>query len=208
MVDKWVIVGCGGHARSVADVILYNTPEAKIIFLDKNAQENETVLGFPALKMFEITTEKVIVGVGDNKKRKELSQKYYSNLASVISKNAYIGKDATIGKGVFVAHRAHIGVLSTVGDFSIINTGALIDHECSIAKASFIGPNATLCGNVKIDENVFIGAGTTIKDNIYINSDIVVGAGSCVVKNLEKRGTYIGCPARLLEVKSENCSNT
>lgn len=199
MVDKWVIVGCGGHARSVVDVILYNTPDANITFLDENARVDETVLGFPVLKTFDITTEKVIVGIGDNKKRKELSQKYYSNLTSIISKNAYIGKDVKIGKGVFVAHNVHIGVLSTVDDYSIINTGALIDHECSIAKASFIGPNATLCGKVKTDENVFIGAGTTIKDNIYINSDIVVGAGSCVVRNLDKRGTYIGCPASLRE---------
>lgn len=199
MVDKWVIVGCGGHARSVADVILYNTPEAEITFLDENARASETILGFPVVSSIDITNENVIVAIGDNACRTRFSEKYYSNLVSVVSKNAYIGKDVKIGKGVFVAHNVHIGVLSTVDDYSIINTGALIDHECSIAKASFIGPNATLCGKVVIGENSFIGAGTTIKDNICVNSDIVVGAGSCVVRNLDKRGTYIGCPARLLE---------
>ena len=197
--EKYIIIGCGGHARSIADVILYNEPDADIIFIDENAKADEELLGFPVLPNYNITSEKVFVGFGDNKKRKELSQKYYSNLTSIISKNAYIGKNVKIGKGVFVAHNAHIGVLSTIDDFSIINTGALIDHECSIAKASFIGPNATLCGKVVIGENSFIGAGTTVKDNIYINSDIVIGAGSGVVKNLEINGTYVGIPAKLTE---------
>lgn len=200
MQNRWVIVGCGGHARSIADVILYNDQNANITFLDENAKPNEKILGFPVVSDFSITDEKVIIGVGDNKIREKLSQKYYSNLFSVISNRAYIGRDVKIGKGVFVAHNAYIGVLSTIDDFSIINTGAIVEHECNIARSCFVGPNATLCGKVRIMDRSFIGAGANIKDNVSICSDIVVGAGATIVNNITVEGTYVGCPAKLLEL--------
>ena len=52
MQNKWVIIGCGGHARSIADVILDNDQYADIVFLDKNAKNNEKLFGFPIIAVF------------------------------------------------------------------------------------------------------------------------------------------------------------
>lgn len=184
MKNRIVIIGCGGHAKSILDVILFNDNNADIIFVDKNAGENETILGFPVLNDYNITDEKVIVGIGDNKKRRELSEKYYDNLTTIISKNAYIGHAVKIGKGVFIAHHVHVGILTIVDDFCIVNTSASVDHECHLCTCSFIGPNATLCGKVKVNENCFIGAGATIVPNITIKADSFIKANS-LVKNIK-----------------------
>lgn len=199
MQNKWVIIGCGGHARSIADVILDNDKNANIIFLDKNAKKNEELLGFPINTHYDVTNENVIVGIGDNLKRKELSIKYYNNLSNVISKRAYIAKSVKLGKGIFVAHHAHIGVLSQISDFAIINTSANIDHECFIGTASFIAPNSTLCGNVKLGENVLLGAGATVIPQIEICTNSKIGAGATVVKNIYSEGTYIGDSIRRIK---------
>lgn len=197
MRNRIVIIGCGGHARSVLDVIIHNNPNADVIFLDENATENEKILDYPVVKNYEITDEQVIVAIGDNEKRLELCQKYYDNLVSVISARAYTGKGVKIGKGVFIAHNAHVGILCKIGDFAIINTCASVDHECKIGKNTFIGPNATICGKVTINDHVFIGAGVTIIPDIKIAGKTSIGAGSVVVKDIEEEqsGLYIGIPA-------------
>jgi len=41
-----IIFGCGGHSRSVTDVILLNDPETLLVYVDDNARENETLYGF------------------------------------------------------------------------------------------------------------------------------------------------------------------
>lgn len=194
MQDKWVIVGCGGHARSIADVILDNNQNASIIFLDKNAKSNEKLLGFPVFASYNITNENVIIGIGDNLKRKELSIKYYSNLSNVISKRSYIAKSVNLGKGIFVAHHAHIGVLSKINDFVIVNTGVNIDHECVLDTASSVAPNVTLCGKVHLNENVFLGACATVLPNIKICANSIIGAGTIVIDNINISGTYVGNP--------------
>lgn len=191
MKDRLVIIGCGGHARSVADVYLLNNPNDDIIFVDKNAKDGEKILGFPVLKEYNITTEKVFIAIGDNNKRAEAFKKY-KKICSIISKNAYIGRNVKIGTGVLIAHNAHIGVGSEIFDNTIINSSVSIDHDCIIEENSHIAPNSTLCGQVKIGKNVFVGAGSTIIDNISICDNTIIGAGSVIHKNIDQAGTYIG----------------
>lgn len=190
MKNKLVIIGCGGHARSVADIYLFNYPDADIIFVDEKAKENEKILGFPVVKNYNVTDENVFIAIGDNKKRAKAfeSQK---NLCSIISKNAYIGKGVEIGKNVLIAHNSHIGIGSKIENNVIINTSTSIDHECIIGENSHIAPNSTLCGRVKIGKNVFIGAGSTVIDNISICNSVILGAGSIIYRNIDEAGTYV-----------------
>ena len=199
MTDKLIIFGCGGHAKAVLDVVLYNGEYKEIIFVDENAKENETILDFPVIKNYTITKEDVFIAVGNNEKRMQLGKKYYKNLVSIVSKKAYIGKNVTIGKGVFVAHNAQVGIMSRISDFCIINSSASLVHECVLAETVFIGPNTTLCGKVHIGNNSFIGASATIIDNIKINKNITIGASTVVIKDLIKEGIYVGNPARFIK---------
>lgn len=191
MKDKLVIIGCGGHARSVADIYLFNNQNAEIIFVDENAQNGEKILGFPVLKDYNITAEKVFIAVGDNNKRAELAKKH-SNLCSIISKTAYIGREVEIGNGVLVAHNAHIGTGTKICNNAIINTSVSIDHECIIGENSHIAPNSTICGRVRIGKNVFVGAGSTIIDKLTVCDNTIIGAGSIIYKNADTPGTYVG----------------
>ena len=198
MCNKLVIFGCGGHAKSVLDVVLFNKDYDDIVFVDFDAKQGETILGFSVLKSYKVTREDVFVAVGNNAQRMKLSEKYYSNLVSIVSKRAYIGRDVVLKKGVFIAHNVHIGIMSRIADYCIINTSASLDHECSLGKSVFIGPNATLCGKVSIGDNSFVGAGTVVIENIDVCDNIVIGASSVVVNDLVEQGTYVGSPVRLV----------
>ena len=63
---KLIIIGCGGHARSVASVVLQNFPDAKIIFVDENAQDNERIFNFPVVRTLPQDAQNIFVAIGDN----------------------------------------------------------------------------------------------------------------------------------------------
>ena len=49
-----------------------------------------------------------------------------------------------------------------VDDFAIINTGATVDHDCSIGTWSHVGPGVNLAGEVHIGQGAFIGTGASV----------------------------------------------
>ena len=199
MQDKLYIIGCGGHARSVADTVLDNNPDTEIVFVDKNAQQNERIFGFPVIEKLPQGATNVFIAIGNNEERRELSL----NLKpiSIISKLAYIGKEVVIGEGCYIGNGAFIGSQSKIGKGTIINTQAIIEHECFIGEYCHIAPNACICGRSKLKNNVFIGVGSSVKEKMSIASDVILGAGGVIVKNIEKSGIYLGIPCRMKDSK-------
>ena len=68
-----VIFGFGGHARSVAAVALANGIES-ILFVDANAKDGETFLGFPVTQKLERKIGEgwsCMPGSGDNLERQK-----------------------------------------------------------------------------------------------------------------------------------------
>ena len=63
------LLGCGGHARSIADVILANDSEANIIFVDNAARDGEIILGFPVVRDAPTEARAFVPAIGDNEQR-------------------------------------------------------------------------------------------------------------------------------------------
>src|SRR5437762_1863513 len=94
-----VIYGCGGHARSVANVAWHNKHES-ILFVDPNATKNELSLGYKVAAHFPTDSQfDVIIGVGNNQERafifNSLSAKNM-RITTLISKDAYLGKEVKV----------------------------------------------------------------------------------------------------------------
>ncbi len=197
-----IVLGFGGHARSVADVALASGVE-KLLFVDTGAKRGETLFEFPVLE----TMPQVPLGwqcfaaAGDNVRRRqqlELIQSSGWQLASVTSPRATIGAGSEIGAGCFVGHHCHVGPLAKVGVGCILNTGAVIEHDCIIGPYSHVSVNATLAGKVELGDRVFVGAGAIVINGQTVCSDAIVGAGAVVVSSLGEPGTYVGIPAKRL----------
>lgn len=187
------IIGCGGQARSVADVLLSQNKKS-IIFVDENGQPGEKVLGFPVLTTLPKGEISVHVASGNNKVRSAYEK---LNNLSVIAADAYVSESCHIGTGSFIAHNAFCAVETQIGQGCIINTGAIIEHQVSIGDYTHVAPNSTICGKCKIGKFVLVGAGTTIKPDITVCDNIIIGSGSVVVSDLTEPGIYYGVPAKL-----------
>lgn len=202
-----VIHGCGGHARSVADVAIA-TSVRNLVFVDQHARTGERLFGFDVIKTF--TPENFfdcrhIVAIGDADKRTEIFRALTQlgcTFASLVAPDASIGIEARLGFGIFVGRGAHIGPQASIGDNSIINTHALVEHESSVGNNCHIAVNATIAGRCAIGDRVMVGAGATVIDGTRICADVIVGAGAVVVKHIELPGTYIGIPAVRVPAKT------
>ncbi len=191
-----IIYGCGGHARSLADVALANGIE-HLIFVDDQARPGEKCFGFDVIKNISLEPAAIcIVAVGDNQKRAALFELLQKNIVALISDRAYVGKNAEIDKGVLVGHGAHVGPNTKIGVNTIVNTHCVIEHDCVIGKHSHISVNSVVAGKCEIGDFVMIGAGATVIDGVKISSHVIVGSGAVVVKDITEPGTYVGVPAK------------
>ncbi|RAP37655.1 acetyltransferase [Legionella quinlivanii] len=195
-----VVMGFGGHARSVADVALSAGYE-QLVFVDDNAYADERFLNFPVVNSYPESVTRCCLAAGDNSRRRQQMEWATSNgleVLSVVSPHAQQSVGIQIGKGCFVGHFASIGPLGLIADGCIINTGAIIEHDCVVGEFSHISVNATVAGKVSIGKHVFVGAGAVIIDGVRIHDDVIIGAGSTVISDINEPGIYVGSPARKL----------
>lgn len=199
-----LILGFGGHARSVADVALAVGIE-ELLFVDANARDGENFVGHEVVREFAGTLPErwaCLPAAGDNERRQKQFTEAYERgwpLATLIAPGASLGAGASIGEGSFVARHAHVGPMARVGKCVIINTGAAVEHECVVGDFVHVSVNATLAGRSRLGDLVFLGAGGTVIDSVDVGSHITVGAGGVVVASITSPGTYVGVPARRLD---------
>lgn len=193
----YILLGCGGHGRSVAEIILTNDPAAEIIFVDHMARPGETIWGFPVLAKMRYPVEcRVLVTVGDNGARQKIFDSLNTQpLPPLISSRAHLGRHCSIGRGTSVGHGVYVGPDAIVGANNILNTGCIVEHEVCIGSHNHIAPHVTICGRTHIGDLVFIGAGATVIDNLQITSKVIIGAGATVVRDIKESGVYMGTPA-------------
>lgn len=204
--DRIILYGCGGHARSIINVIREAGYRKDIILIDDNVKRDEIILGCRTQRRYNLRQDDdYIVAIGDNSRRARkyqmLSDSCQGRCIAVISVSAYIGLEVKVGEGSFVAPNAYIGPQAIVGNNTIVNTGSIIEHETQIGDHTHIAPRTTVCGRTRIGNFVFCGAGSTIIDNIEICDNVVIGAGAVVNRDIVEPGIYVGVPARRVKQK-------
>ncbi len=198
-----LILGFGGHARSVAGVAIAAGYQS-LRFIDANAQEGEQFLGFPVERSYGgplPTGWSALPASGDNHQRHQQILSILEagwTLDTLIAPNATVSVGATIGAGCFIAHHAHIGPMATIGMGCIINTGAIVEHDCTVGNYSHVSVNSSMAGRCHLGDFVLLGTGATIIDKMTIASEITIGAGGVVTASLSRPGTYVGIPVRPL----------
>ncbi len=194
--NRLIIIGASGHGKVVADIAERNG-YTNIVFLDDG--DIKKCAGYPVIGTTEdaLTLDgDKIVAIGNSLARRRIQSQF--NTLSLIHPNAVIGNHVQIGNGTVIMAGAVVNPYSVVGEGCIINTASSVDHDCIIGDYSHIAVGAHICGSVHIGNNTWVGAGATVSNNIGVCNDCIIGAGAVVVEDLQKPGTYVGVPAKLL----------
>ena len=201
------LIGAGGHAKVVIDLIRMTGEKIEGIFDDDLLTDN--VLGYKIVgKIDKAPKEKgpFIITIGNNSIRKRIVKKFNLSYKSVKG-NCYISSDASIGDGSVVMNGVCINVGAQIGRHVIINTGACVDHECIIEDFVHISPNATLAGNVIVKEGTHIGLGAQVVQGICIGKWATIGAGTVVIKNIPDYAVVVGVPGKIIKYNEQEQEN-
>ncbi|MGL5023158.1 MAG: acetyltransferase [Cetobacterium sp.] len=204
-----VIIGAGGHAKVIIDIILQRK---KILndnlivkgILDDSFSENEEkkLFEIPIIgnvnKISELSSNiYYIIAIGNNSIRKKISQNYKEiKYITLIHPKAIIAENVSISTGTVLMAGSIVNACTKIGKHCIINTGSIIEHDNIIKDYVHISPGAILCGGVIVEEETWIGTGSTIIQGLKIGTKVIVGAGSIVIKDIEAECKVVGNPAK------------
>ncbi len=203
------IFGSSGFAREVNDIA--NDLGFSSIFVIKEEQEAEGWQLENKIIFEEKITEyrhiPFIIGIGENKIREKIWNKYKNdlNFINLIHPSATFGKGQRelidLKVGVIVCAGARFTNNIEVGNFTIFNLNSTIGHDSIIEDFSNIAPGANISGNVHIGKRCWIGTGAKINQGnpqkkLLIDDDTTIGSGSVLIKNCDKNSVYVGVPAR------------
>ena len=205
MEKNLILVGGGGHCKSVIDVA-ESSGWSVLGILDIAENVGKKVLGYTIIGTDNIIPELVqkaffLVTVGqikDVRLRIRLHEKILSNggeLASLVASDASVSKFSDIGKGTVIMHKAVVNADARIGLGCIINTMANIEHDTMIGNYCHISTGAMINGECRIGDRTFIGSGVVISNDISVASDCIVAGASFVRKSINQSGIYAGNPA-------------
>ena len=205
---RLILIGGGGHCRSVIDVIEKEQKYSIRGILDKSFCNSEKVLGYSVLGGDDLIDTYIsedvafLVTVGQietSRMRKqlfEMCEKKGAQIGTVISPLAVRGKGSRIGIGTMCMHNSIVNSHAVVGRNCIINTNALVEHDSTVGDHTHISTGAIVNGSCTIGGDCFIGSGAVIINNVSICPGVVVGAGGVVLRDIDAPGVYIGNPVR------------
>ena len=208
-----VIIGSGGHAREVAEILVHGVglgPRFDILgFIDEDpAMFNRTRDGFPVLgdwSWFDGRTDDdlhLICAVGTpqiTRRLVERAQTLRLPFVRAVSPLAHVSPHAIIGEGAILFPHVVVNTGARVGDHCTLNLSTTISHDASIGRYSNVNPGVHIAGGVRVEEECYIGMGASIIQYCSIGARSVVGAGAVVVGNLESDVTAVGVPARAIK---------
>ena len=187
-----ILIGGGGHCKSVIDVIEQQQEYNIAGIIDQPEMLGKEVSGYKVIgndcDLIDMARKYdnaiITLGqIGNPYKRIDLFNLAIESgfeLPVIISPRAYVSKHSKVGKGTIVMHDVLINANTTVGENCIINSKALIEHDCIIESHCHISTQSTINGGVSVGPCSFIGSNSTTKQCIVIEKESFIKAGSVV----------------------------
>ena len=195
--ESIVLVGGGGHAGVLVDLIVSSGAFTIAGIVDKNIEKRSIVHGFEVLGDDDALTDILDRGVRNaclaigSVKQDKLRETAYGKivrlgfrLPPLVHPAAIVARDVSLGDGAQIMAGAVVQRGVRIGSNTIINTGSIVDHDCVIGDHVHIGPGVVMSGHCMIGKGTFIGVGSTLIQGIRIEEDQFIRAGSVVTKNM------------------------
>lgn len=197
--EKILILGNSGHARSLAD-ILEREKKYEIVGYVVNDEGMVTNEEYPVIgndnsleQLFESGIRNAALGIGylgkSNLREKlwRMLKRIGFSLPVICDPSAVLSQKVYLGEGCFIGKGTVINTNVSIGKMCIINTGTIIEHDCKIDDFTHLAVGSVLCGNVQVGRFSFIGANATVIQGKKLGNECIVGAGITVRKDVEDR---------------------
>lgn len=190
-----IMLGAGGHAKVLADLILSAGGHLMGV-LDKDAASGLWHFGVPVLGDDSVLDQyspgkvDLALGIGalvGRNLRLHLLERFARlgfAFPALVHPHSYIAREVRLDEGVQAMAGAVVQSGAQLGAHVIVNTHASIDHDCLISEHVHIAPGAVLGGEVRVGARAQIGPGAVIGRGVRIGDDAVIGAGASIVRDV------------------------
>lgn len=195
--EKILILGMGGHAKSLIDALEKEGKYEIAGYVVNDNPNSDFVKRYPVLgndsdlqRLFQQGIPNAAIGIGflgKSSLRNQLYEKLKEigyQLPVICDPSAVLASGVTIGEGTFVGKGTILNTDATIGKMCIINTGAIVEHDCNVGDFSHISVGTVLCGEASVGSEAFIGANATVIQCCKIADGCIVGAGEVIRKNI------------------------
>jgi sugar O-acyltransferase (sialic acid O-acetyltransferase NeuD family) len=188
-----LLLGCGGHARSLIDVVETGCQWRVHGLVGLPEQVGGSVLGYPVigtdadLPDLRSACPAALLAIGqvpDPAHRQRLAAHLQSlgfHCPVVISPHAHVSRHACLGPGTVVGHGAIVHAGAVVGAHCILNSFALIEHDVQLGDHCHVSTGALVNGGVQLGSGSFIGSGAMLREGLQLPVGTVISAGKRVM---------------------------
>lgn len=184
-----LVLGAGGHGKSVAEAALLSGEWQRVCFLDDRWPQLEVVCGIDVIGDLDSLLEPGlsvaggIAAVGNNSLREVWVERIKAagiEVVSIVHPRAWISPSAHIGQGGAVLAMAVIGTDARLGRGAIVNAGAVVDHDVCIGDFAHLGVGVNLAGGVQVGASAWLQAGCSAGYGVSVASGDVVAPGTAL----------------------------
>lgn len=212
-----VILGAGGLAREVSDVLMAcnaQRPQFEIIgFIDENPEHHgkrlngSRILGdFSWFDMIDTTHIYAISAVGNPAIRKKLIRKALDKdvkFCNVIHPQAVVTSAIDLGVGVVISAGCILTNSIKTGSHVYLNLGCTVCHDAVLDDFCNLNPGVRISGNVHIEAGCELGTGAIVIPARTVGRWSILGAGAVVHQDVPANVTAVGVPAKVIKTREE-----
>jgi UDP-perosamine 4-acetyltransferase len=201
-----IILGGGGHARVVAELL--RKIGAKIEgYTDPSSASSlgydiDYLGGDDVLKDYSQSEVRLVLGVGSSRSNQararlfgEMKEEGFT-FSSIVHPSAVFASDVSMDEGVQLMAGSVVQSRTSLARNAIVNTNAAVDHDCRIGPNVHVAPGSTISGGVVLEEAVHVGAGASIIQGVCVGTGSTIGAGAVVINDVPPNTTVVGVPAQ------------
>lgn len=207
--EKVVILGAGGHAREVLDLLEAVDADGRSLevlgylvdpeYLAAGAEVNGLpVLGGLDWLAAHAAEVRVACGIGYPHVRHRMvrrAEAHGARFLSLVHPRSSLTRWVELGTGVIVAAGCVVTNRVRLGDHVHLNVGSTISHDCVCEPFSGTAPGVHVAGGVVLGEGAYLGIGASVLPGVRVGRWSIAGAGAAVTRDIPANHVAVGVPA-------------
>lgn len=141
-----VLIGAGGFARTLTDIVRQTNQFSDIIYLDDTPKDGVSGYCSQYIEYLSDNTE-FYPAISDNIVRQswiDLLHEKRATIATIVHHSAYVSPTVQVADGVAILPGAIVNTGCLLSSGVLVNCGAVIDHDCVVESCAHIKPRAVV----------------------------------------------------------------